>query len=194
MKIQNAMVQRANQGNGLSSMDCSFLVFCLPGSYCYWNKPFCRCSSLSFSLALKYFDLFFGSPSLSDPESTASRCWLAFLDILWFDVIPNLLARVGDFSANALKLLCMRAWSWKNKQDLTSIFRDNAIFFAWKLQATIPSFYCKLHKPYFDDWVKVTRTTCELWDSQSGAAEDSRLAQSDTVLLGYSSWTSRACR
>ena len=105
-------------GQHHSSMNSTILILHLAGRYCHWNKPFWRCSSLSFSLALKYFDLFFGSPSLSDPESTVSRCWVAFLDILWFEVIPNLLARVGDFSANALKLLCMRAWSLKKKQNL----------------------------------------------------------------------------
>lgn len=118
MQIQNAMVERVHPQNGHSGTDCTILILHLASRYRHWNEPFWRCSSLSFSLALKYFDLFFGSASLSDPESTASRCWVAFLDILWFDVIPNLLARVGDFSANALKLLCMRAWSLKRTSKI----------------------------------------------------------------------------
>lgn len=175
-------------------MDCTTLILHLASRYRHWNKPFWRCSSLSFSLALKYFDLFFGSPSLSDPESTVSRCWVAFLDILWFEVIPNLLARVGDFSANALKLLCMRAWSLKKKQPkLISILRENAISFAWKLQATITWFYCQLFKPYFEEWNKCNWTTCETEEFQSGVAEHSRFAQSDTVFT-YSSCNLSSCR
>lgn len=135
-------------------MDRTILILHLASRYRHRNKPFWRCSSLSFSLALKYFDLFFGSPSLSDPESTVSRCWVAFLDILWFEVIPNLLARVGDFSANALKLLCMRAWSLNKQAKLISILRENAISFVWKLQSTVSSFYCQLFKPYFEEWNK----------------------------------------
>lgn len=151
VQIQNAVVETANPKNGHSSRDCTFLILHLASSYCHWIKPFWRCSSLSFSLALKYLDLFFGSPSLSDPESIVSRCWVAFIDILWFDVIPNLHARVGDFSANALKLLCMRAWSWKNKHDKYKFWRKSQTSLLGKLQATTSSLYFKLDKQQFED-------------------------------------------